>query len=497
MPLNVSLNALSDRDFGNAQARHLLVRIGLGANPAEIRRVQRLGLEGAVRELVEYQQIDASALAAADTDPDIIRKPTAEELRELAEARRARDQGVLDKFQRQRVSAQGEDRRAHADLQEWWVARMIDTPRPAEENLTLLWHGHFASRHRDVRDTYLMQQQNQMFRDHANGSFAELARGIVRDPAMIKFLNNDRNNRQRPNENLARELMELFTLGEGHYSEDDIKAGARALTGYHVDDNDFVFRRALHDDGDKTILGRTADYDGDSFVELLLRQQACSRFIALKLYRHLVADVSDDWDLVPSEHRTVLEQMAEQLRENQYQLKPVLTTLLSSRHFYDPAIVGKKIKSPVQVVVGTARSLGTPTRDERGLARALSAMGQDLFEPPSVAGWEGGRAWINTSTIFLRQNTNVYQVTGSSPNRDFDKNDMAYDPMPLLQGCPDPTDAQKVTDHLVDALLGEHLSPTRREPLARFMRERSKGVTADSVVALLLLITAMPEYQLC
>ena len=497
MPLNVSLNALSDRDFGNAQARHLLVRMGLGASPAEIRRVRGLGLERAVRELVEYQRIDAAGLTEADIDPDIMRRPDAEEIRKLAEARRAGDQRVLDQFQRARVAAQGEDRRAHADLQEWWVARMIDTPRPAEENLTLLWHGHFASRHRDVRDAYLMQQQNTMLRAHANGSFADLARGIVRDPAMIKFLNNDRNNRRRPNENLARELMELFTLGEGHYTEDDIKEGARALTGYHVDDNDFVFRRALHDDGDKTILGRTDDYNGDSFVELLLRQQATSRFVALKLYRHLVADVSDDWDLLSSEHRAVVEQLAQQLRENGYQLKPVLTTLLSSRHFYDPGIVGKKIKSPVQVVVGTARSLGTPTRDERGLTRALAAMGQDLFEPPSVAGWDGGRSWINTSTVFLRQNTCVYQITGSSPGRDFDKNDMAYDPMPLLQGCPDPTDATKVTDHLVDALLGEHLSPTRRAPLVRFMQERSKGVTPDSVVALLLLITAMPEYQLC
>ncbi|MEM1354439.1 MAG: DUF1800 domain-containing protein [Planctomycetota bacterium] len=497
MPLNTSLNPLSDRDFGIAQARHLLVRVGLGANPVEVRRVQRLGLTRAVRELVEYQRVEVGDLVEADTDPDIIQTLSAEEVRELTQARRSGDRAAIDQFTRRRVAAQAEDRRAHASLQAWWVGRMIDTPRPAEENLTLLWHGHFASRHRDVRDAYLMQQQNAMFRRYANGSFEDLARGIVRDPAMIKFLNNDRNNRRRPNENLSRELMELFTLGEGHYTEADIKEGARALTGYHVDDNDFAFRRFAHDSGDKTILGRTDDFDGDGFVQLLLRQQACSRFVALKLYRHLVADVSDDWDLVPSEHRDVIDRLARQLRGSGYELKPVLTTLLRSRHFYDRQVVGKKIKSPVQVVVGTARTLGTPTRDERGLVRALRAMGQDLFEPPSVAGWPGGRSWINTSTLFLRQNTNVYQITGSATNRAFNKDNMAYDPMHLLQGCSDPGDPGKVVDHLADALLGEHLSPTRREPLQRFMAERTKGVTADSVVGLLLLITAMPEYQLC
>lgn len=497
MPLNTSLNPLSDHDFGKAQARHLLVRAGLGASPADIANFQSMGLTRAVQRLVRYQSIGAGDLEAADIEPDIMRQRDAAEIRELAQARRARDQDVLDKYRRQRVAAMAEDRRAHANLQQWWLGRMIQTPRPAEENLTLLWHGHFATRHRDIRDAYLMQQQNEMFRAHANGSFADLARGIVRDPAMIKFLNNDRNNKRQPNENLARELMELFTLGEGHYTEDDIKEGARALTGYTVDDNDFRFNNLAHDRGRKDILGTSDWYNGDSFVELLLKQQACSRFVALKLYRHLVADVSDNWDLLPAENKRVIDQLADQFRREDYQLEPVLTRLLTSEHFYDPQIVGNKIKSPVQVVVGTARSLGTPTRNERGLTQALSAMGQDLFEPPSVAGWDGGRSWINTSTLFIRQNTAVYQITGTSPSQDFQKDEMDYDPMPLLEGVADKTSPRQVADHLIDALLGEHLPPIRREPLVRFMEQRSKGVTPDSVVGLLLLITAMPEYQLC
>ena len=384
----------------------------------------------------------------------------------------------------------------HAALQRWWVERMAQTPRPTEERLTMLWHSHFATRHRDVRDAYLMQQQNAFFREHANGSFAELASGIVHDPAMIKFLNNDKNNKARPNENLARELMELFTLGEGHYSEDDIKAGARALTGYHVNDNDFVLNDRQHDSGDKTILGQTDSFTGDSFVKLLLAHEACSRFIALKLYRNFVADVSDDWDLLDKSTQQVVDDLAKLLREEKYELKPVLTRLFTSRHFYDTGIVGKQIKSPVQVVVGTIHQTGAPLRNDRAIATALSGMGQQLFEPPSVAGWEGGRSWINTSTLFMRQNTCAYLLTGTTAGKTFDKSDLDYDPMPLLDGVTDRS-AKAVVDQLCDTMLGHHVGEARREPLVRFMEARSKGVTSDSLVALLLLITAMPEYQLC
>lgn len=496
MPTNPSLSPIPARDFGPSQARHLLMRAGFGGTPDQLVEWQGLGLSKAVHQLVSYNDIATPDLEPADLDPDIIRKYTPEERREFVEARREGDQKTADKFRRMRVANNAEDRRMHLKLQRWWVDRMARTPRPTEENLTLLWHGHFATRHRDIRDAFLMEQQNTMFREHANGSFADLAKGIVRDPAMIKFLNNDRNNSRRPNENLSRELMELFTLGEGHYTEDDIKAGARALTGYHIDDNDFRLNVRLHDDGKKTILGQTDTFNGDSFVELLLKNRACSRFIALKLYRHFVADVSNDWDLLESDTRQVVEAMAKQLRSGGYQIKPVLTTLLKSRHFYDAGIVGKKIKSPVQVVIGTTRQTGAPLRDERGIVTALRAMGQELFEPPSVAGWDVGRSWINTSTLFLRQNTSTYMISGTAPGKAFKKSEMDYDPMPLIAGLKDRS-ALGVTNHLCDAMLGTHVPAARREPLTRFMKERSKGVTADALVALLLLITAMPEYQLC
>ncbi|MGB0768130.1 MAG: DUF1800 family protein, partial [Phycisphaeraceae bacterium] len=182
--------------------------------------------------------------------------------------------------------------------------------------------------------------------------------------------------------------------------------------------------------------------------------------------------------------------------ESGYELKPVLTTLFKSRHFYDAGVVGKQIKSPVQIVAGTIHQTGAPVRESRSLATALKGMGQELFEPPSVAGWEGGRAWINTSTMFMRQNTCAYLLTGTTPGKGFKKNALDYDPMPLLEGQTDRS-ATAVVDRLCDAMLGHHVPRARREPLVRFMLDRSKGVTADSLVALLLLITAMPEYQLC
>ena len=436
-------------------------------------------------------------LPTFEIDPDVIRPLTQEQRNIFRRARMNNDEGARSELQRELNMRRAEDRRVLDDLRDWWIGLMIDTPTPLTENMVLLWHNHFASRHRNVRDAFLMYQQNQMFREHAPGNFADLAKAVVHDPAMLKFLNNDQNNKAKPNENLSREFMELFTLGEGNYSEKDIKQGARALTGYHVDDNDFVFRENRHDGKKKTVLGESGRFDGDDFVDVLLDQPECPRYIALKLYRHFVADVSDNLDQVPGPNKAVVQRMAQMLRKNGYQVAPVLRALFKSEHFYDPKIVGQKIKSPAKLIVGTARTLGTPTRDIRQLNKGLAAMGQDLFDPPSVAGWEGGRSWINTSTLFTRQNVCTYLVTGKDPRKKkWSRKDVGFDPMPLLDGV-EKTDPAAVVDHVVAFMLGEHLSADRREPLYRFMDGRKKPVNKDSLIGLLTLVTAMPEYQLC
>jgi len=493
--MNTSLSPIRSDRFGAAQARHLLLRAGFGGGPAEIDRLVGMGLNGAVQRVLDTSDDDSGPTPGID--PDVIRPLTSDERKVFARARRDKDEAARSELQRKIVERRARDRGMIGELRRWWVGLMIDTQAPLREKLVLLWHSHFASRHRNVRDSFLMYQQNQLFREHADGSFAHLARAVVRDPAMLKFLNNDQNNKRKPNENLAREFMELFTLGEGHYTEDDIKQGARALTGYHVDDNDFVFHERRHDGAKKTVLGKTGRLDGDDFVDVLLAQSACQRYIALKLYRHFVADVPDHLDDVPASNREVILRMAVMLRKNNYRIAPVLGALFRSRHFYDRAIVGQKIKSPTQLIVGTARALGTPHRSLGTLSDGLRAMGQDLFDPPSVAGWDGGRSWINTSTLFTRQNVCVYLITGKDPRKKkWSRKQVGYDPMHLLSGLGS-TEPDVVVDHVVSFMLGEHTPVDRRRPLYDFMRERDKGVNADSLIGLLTLVTAMPEYQLC
>ncbi|MEM7627313.1 MAG: DUF1800 domain-containing protein [Planctomycetota bacterium] len=496
MAVNTSLSPIAENRFDLAAARHLLWRVGYAGAPAEVRELQTMGRDRAVGRLVDYGKIDDGALPTLDLDPDVLRKLTDEERQRYRQARQNGDQDVLDEQRRMNLKNRGEDRKMMGRLRQWWIERILATPRPAEERLTLLWHGHFASSHRSVRDAYLMQQQNHLFRRHANRSFADLARGIVRDPAMIKYLNNDRNFKRKPNENLARELMELFTLGVGNYTERDIKEGARALTGYTLDDNDFAFRKGQHDNEPKTILGKTGNYDGDAFVEILLKKDACAKFVALKIYDTFVADVGDVYDAVPRGPRKIIDGLAKRLYRNGYQLKPVLTELFKSQHFHDPGIVGQKIKSPTQLLAGTVRGLATPTRSKTAMASSMASMGQVLFEPPTVDGWSGGRAWINTSTLFVRQNLTTYLISGQHPAKAFRPGQTEYDPRVLLAGLEDKS-ADAVTDYLIDHAVGPHVSAPRRAPLHRFMTDRGDDTSNENLVALLSLITAMPEYQLC
>src|SRR5690606_632767 len=207
------------------------------------------------------------------------------------------------------------------------------------------------------------------------------------------------------NENLARELMELFSLGVGAYSEQDIKEGARALTGYTFRDDEFYFDAGNHDDNPKTILGRRGRLDGDGFVTAILEQRACSRFMCRKLYRYFVADIPDRDDDMDPEAREVVRQMSATFLRHRYGIRPVLRELFLSEHFYTDQIMAEQIKSPAQLVVGAVRSLLTPVRDLSALLDAMDLMGQNIMAPPSVKGWDGGRSWINTSTLFARQNT--------------------------------------------------------------------------------------------
>ena len=493
--VNTSLNPISASQFAEPEARHLLSRAGFGGTAAQVKALVGMGLNRAVDHLVDYESIATDGLPQPESDPDLIVPATGMQRQMMREARRQQDRQMLAKLQEQRQQQRQTDRSQFQRIQRWWLSLLVSTPCPLQEKLTLLWHGHFATNYRTVRDSHLMYQQNQFLRHGAAGSFATLARGIVRDPAMLRFLDNNANRRGKPNENLARELMELFTLGEGQYSESDIKEGARALTGYTFVDNEFQFARRRHDPGVKMIFGLRGRFDGDDFVGLCLKQEACPRFVAFKLYDHFVGDLVYEHLDQQFQATAVIRSLGGLLKRFDYRIKPVLKRLFRSQHFYDSSVVGNKIKSPAQLVAGTVRALQLPIGDLDALVDAMRLMGQSLLDPPSVAGWSGGRSWINASTLFVRQNLCTFLLTGRRPGQEsFDTG--LLDHVPAFQ--PDHLAADTphaIVDHWVKHLIAAPVPAWQRQHLVEFLERRPIG--PDAIAGLLLLITAMPEYQLC
>ncbi|MHC4415006.1 MAG: DUF1800 domain-containing protein [Planctomycetota bacterium] len=499
-----SLRPLKPAAFDYWKAQHLLNRAGFGGTPSEVRALSNMGLEKAVEHAVDYEAIEVPRVRTDLFDKDIMGPLPRQQREAIRRARQAGDEAALAHFRSQRQQRQRSDRAQMADLQTWWLTRMIETARPLQEKMTLFWHGHFATSYRAIEDSYHMFLQNQLFRHHAVGSFKALVHGIIRDPAMLRYLNNNQNRKEQPNENLARELMELFTLGEGHdYTEEDIKQGARALTGYTYFDDAFIdlgsrrYQR-LHDQGPKRILGKTGTWNGDDFVAIIFSRRAASEFISWKLYRFFINDLAG----APSDTaRRYIVDLGKLLRERNYRLKPVLKALFASEHFYDPVNVASTIKSPIQLIVGAIRSLRTPSRELRVLLQAADLMGQNIFYPPSVQGWEGGRAWINTSTMFVRRNLMVYVLTGRRPGRRSGKGDGShFDASGLLDHFEKPLGAIDVRDavkYLLWFNLGREPHEHRIDALVEHVMSRGGRLNDPILIELLLLITAMPEYQLC
>jgi uncharacterized protein (DUF1800 family) len=339
---------------------------------------------------------------------------------------------------------------------------------PMQEKLTLFWHGHFPTSVRDERQARLMWTQNETLRRHAGGNFGAFVKAISRDPAMLDYLNNQQNRRFHPNENYARELMELFTLGLGHYTEDDVKNAARAFTGWGHDGVQFVFRRFDHDFNEKSFLGRRGNFDGDEIVDIILDQPACAPYIASRIWNFFVSEQSDD-DLCQA--------LGDLLRGEKYELRPMLRTLFTSRAFYSPDVIGAQIKSPIHLVVGTGRLLGVdlpPARMTMQPNGSLNQMGQMPFSPPNVKGWPGGRSWINTSTLFVRANTAMAMAREAE-----------IDPAAT---------ADATVDKWLSRLVQRPVVPEQRQPL---LDACGASPTPESTSRMVQLIVSMPEYQLC
>ena len=346
-------------------------------------------------------------------------------------------------------------------LKTWWLYRMTAGPAPLTEKMCLFWHSIFATSNIKVRSARHMGAQNDLIRTHALGDFKALLAGMARDVAMLVWLDGNANRVRSPNENFAREVMELFTLGVGNYTETDIKEAARAFTGWHVRNESFWFNRLQHDTGTKRLFGESGNLDGDDVLRLCLKHEACPRFLAMRLLQEFV---------MPHPDKEAITAVARSIRGHDYQMTPVLRELLGSQLFFSATARHSLIKSPVQFVLGAYRSLDVRA-NLKTTAQIIAGLGQDLFQPPTVKGWEGGRLWITSATLIQRANFAASLTTSETYGRIN---------APLAS-----------VEQLAELLLARDADLT---PAASFFTKAS-GSRDDRARGALQLILTMPEFQ--
>ena len=382
-------SATEGTPMGFALARHLLTRTGFGAEPARLEEFATLTLEQGVDRL----------LAAVSPEPSTPWPAWVSD--------RSKD---LDRKTAERQEVRRQLRRRVEELRGWWLQEMVTTPSPLTEHMTLFWSNHFTTSARKVRGPRLLQRQNALLRQHALGNFKTLLHAVAKDPAMLLFLDTVRSQRKKPNENFARELLELFTLGEGNYTERDIKEAARAFTGWRIrrEEGTFFFARRQHDRGSKEFMGKTGRFGGEEIIDIVLQSPEVANWIVGKLWREFVS---------PQPNPAEVEKIAAVFRDSAYELAPTLRALLLTPSFADPKQRGQLVKSPVDFLVGTLRTFGVEPQEPARLVRAVRQMEQDLFEPPNVKGWPGGTAWITTTTLLTRHDLAVAMVNGQNRER--------------------------------------------------------------------------------
>lgn len=364
-------------------------------------------------------------------------------------------------------------------LPAWWLYRLLHTPAPLREKLTLFWHGHFATSAAKVVDPQLMYNQNELFRTHALGSFAELVPAVARDPAMLLYLDSASNTKRHPNENFAREVMELFCLGLGNYSEQDIRELARCFTGWETRECLFRVNERHQDTGRKQLLGQAGDFTGEEGLAILLQQPAMPQFVCTKLVRYFVTDEEP----LPPE---LIAPLAKQFRAQDLQIAPLVETILTSRYFYSQESVGRKIRSPVELAIGLLRSLSASVSTQL-LAKELAGLGQKLFYPPNVKGWDGGLAWLNSDTLIGRANL-ARHLLGEDSLR------LAPGSLTKYVDALGWRSAAEIVDGLCELWLATELAPEVRTQLIVALaghKRREKGLRQ-----LIQLLAAQPEFQL-
>lgn len=361
--------------------RHLLHRTGFGESPKVVLELNSLSVDALIN-VVTTNTNPVSNL----NPPAWANEPVRHRLpyKNMDETERREARQVVQKLERER----------YAELQHWWLNSLTSTTNPLRAKMALFWQNHFTSEFRRVRHSQLMYNQLSLINREATGNFASMLRQMVIDPAMLIYLDNRSNRKKKPNENFARELFELFTLGEGNYSEQDIKEAARALTGYTVNHKfESVFRKNNHDNDPKTILGVTANHNVDSLMELLLNNPATAKYIVSKLWRYFIS-TNPPVDKINA--------LAALFRNANYEIKPLIVAMLETDEFWDINNRATLIRSPADFIVSTLRTAGIDSLDRKILLRSLKGMGQQLFNPPNVKGWQEDKYWITSQTLLAR-----------------------------------------------------------------------------------------------
>lgn len=392
------------------EAAHLLNRAGFGGSPAEIQSLHALGRMKAVDSLVApAEPLDAFPLPAWSTVEQALADMRArrEQLREARKTMGGLSPEQAEMAKREAFKKiQQESRQQALEGQAWWFRRMLETRAPLREKMTLFWHDHFATSIQKVKQPALMVWQNELFRRSAFGSFKDLTQAILTDPAMLLYLDTQSSKKGKPNENFAREVMELFTLGEGNYTEQDIREAARAFTGYYFDQTrgKVAHDKRQWDPADKSVFGKTGPFTGKDVINLIFEKKQAARFMTKKLWEFFVYEN-------PSE--AALDALTASFQKADFQTAPLLREIFLSREFNSEAAIRSQIKSPIQYLIELLKQLEISDPPIGFPITAQQQLGQTLFLPPNVAGWDWGQAWINTNTLLTRYNLAGFLTKGS------------------------------------------------------------------------------------
>ncbi|HWB58369.1 MAG TPA: DUF1800 domain-containing protein [Chthoniobacteraceae bacterium] len=518
--MSTLFSPLPDSQFDAYKAAHLLWRAGFGGTWDEAAALAKMGLPAAVAALVNYPNTSAPKPECAALPEDD--KTFQARVKALSEADRKTAQEARKKAESDSIN----------ELKFWWLGRMLETsadsagkaPAPLQEKMTLFWHSHFASSFAEkIEHTFPMWQQNEMFRENALIPFPDLLKKVIRDPAMLVWLDNAQSRKEHANENLAREFMELFSMGVGNYTENDVKAAARCLTGYSVDRETWTyqFHPDAHDTTAKTYLGQTGNFDGDDMVRIICAQDATARFMTKKFLTYFVYD---------NPEKELIDEAAALYRSQNYDTKQFLTTLFQSQLFYSQKATDSIVKSPVVLTIGALKAMRVKMPEKKALTDSLRLMGQDLFFPPEVNGWVGGTAWINSNMLLIRYNFANYLLNGVSPEdfKMFDQKQTSgllrrqfvesqrspdaieWSPRKQLKDSGDDKllfSAAKIADYYARQFLQRQISKDLLDKLQGYVEVDAAGghrdMTLDDanfdekIKGLVHLIMSSPDYQLC